>query len=95
MAGDFRLELDANAIDDLAFGPDARDLALEAGEAVAEIARRLAPKRTGAGAASIRAAVSEDANGAFAEVSWDQAHAYMRFSNRHFLEPALRAAQLD
>jgi hypothetical protein len=95
MAGNFRLELDADAIAELAFGPDADNLVLEAGEAVAEIARRLAPKLTGAGAASIQAAASQDANGAYAEVSWDRAHAYMRFANRHFLEPALRAAQLD
>lgn len=95
MAAGFRLDLDSAAIDDLAFGPEARELAQDAGDAVAKAARALAPKRTGAGAASIRAAVSQDASGAYAEVSWDKDHAYMRFSNRHFLEPALRAARLD
>lgn len=91
---DFRLDLDAEAIAELAFGPDAAELAAEAGEAVAKIARRLAPKRTGAGAASIRAAVATDDQGTYAEVSWDKAHAYMRFSNIAFLEPALRAAEI-
>jgi hypothetical protein len=95
VASGFRLELDRNAVDDLAFGEEAEDLALEAGEAVAVIARRLAPKRTGAGARSIQAKSSQDAGGAYAEVSWDKAHEYMRFSNSHFLEPALRAAELD
>lgn len=94
MASGFRLELDRAAIDDLAFGPDAEDLALEAGDAVAKVARALAPKRTGAGARSIRAKTSQDADGAYAEVSWDRAHSYMRFHGP-FLEPALRAAQLD
>lgn len=90
----FDLRLDSAAIDDLAYGPDAQDLAQDAGDAVARIARTLAPKRTGAGAASIRAAVATDSDGAYAEVSWDEAHAYMRFSNRRFLEPALRQARI-
>ncbi|HXH77158.1 hypothetical protein [Nocardioides sp.] len=95
MAGGFRLELDQDAIDDLAYDAAAVELVLEAGDAVAKIARRLAPKRTGAGAASIHARASKDADGAYAEVSWDKAHEYMRFSNSHFLEPALREARLD
>jgi len=95
VAGDFRLQLDPDAIEDLAFGDEAQDLALDAGDAVVAVARRLAPKRTGAGAASIRARSSQDAQGAYADVSWDKAHDYMRFSNRHFLEPALRQARID
>jgi hypothetical protein len=91
---DFRLELDVDAIEDLVYATEAVALALEAGEAVAKVARRLAPKRTGAGAASIQARAAVDADGAYAEVSWDKAHDYMRFSNRRFLEPALRAARI-
>ena len=92
---DFRLELDPDAIDDLAYDAEAVAMILEAGEAVAKAARRLAPKRTGAGAASIQARVAVDSQGARADVSWDKQHDYMRFSNRRFLEPALRAARLD
>lgn len=94
MADGFRLELDSGAIDDLAFTADAEDLAQQAGDAVAAIARRLAPKRTGAGARSIRAKTAIDAAGAYAEVSWDPSRSYMRFHGP-FLEPALRAARLD
>jgi hypothetical protein len=95
VAAGFRLNLDAAAIDDLAADGDAVSLVQRVGDRVAAKARALAPKRTGAGAASIQARTAVDEQGAYAEVSWDKAHEYMRFSNRHFLEPALRATRID
>lgn len=66
---------------------------LRVGEQVAERAQELAPKRTGAGAASIHAEVVDGE----VRVSWDPEHFYMLFqevgtsemSPRPFLRPAL------
>lgn len=63
-----------------------------AADAVVSQARRLAPKDTGAGAASIHA---EPTGGGF-RVSWDEDHFYMQYSElgsrrqpaRPFLRPA-------
>lgn len=74
-----------------------RDLAEHAGQ-VAALARASAPRRTGAGAASIRGEAVLDDGQWTARVSWDQLHAYMRFPDyvaskhshpSHFLEHAL------
>lgn len=88
-----RLKLDSRAIKKLGSGRDAARLTQKAGDAVASLARDLAPKRTGAGAASIQARVATDSDGAYAEVSWDAAHSYMRFHGP-FLVPALKQARL-
>lgn len=94
---DFRLELDSDAIAELGFGDDAEDLAQEVGDAVAQVAAALAPKDTGAGAASIHAEVSSDGESVYADVSWDRDHFYMGFKEtgtehepaQPFLRPAL------
>jgi HK97 gp10 family phage protein len=70
----------------------------DAGRDVAETARRLAPKRTGAGAASIFHKVEKDRFGWSAVVSWDRAHDYMfhvetgtsEMPARPFLRPAIK-----
>lgn len=49
----------------------------KAGAQVAETARGLAPKDTGAGAASIHHTVERDKYGWSSRVSWDLAHDYM------------------
>jgi HK97 gp10 family phage protein len=67
------------------------------GDEVAQRAAQAAPKRTGAGAASIHAETVTDATGTHVRVGWDSAHWYMLFSEigtsqaaaRPFLRPAL------
>lgn len=49
------------------------------GAAIAEDARRAAPKLTGFGAASIHHEVIEDADGAQVRVSWSEEASYMAF----------------
>lgn len=73
-----------------------RALAGHAGQ-VANIARASAPRRTGAGAASIHGETVLEAGEWTARVSWDQLHQYMRYQDlgtkyipaQHFLEHAL------
>lgn len=92
-----RVVLDPAAIASLAETPEAAEMAQEAGDVIADRARDLAPKRTGAGAASIRADVGDDEDGYYADVSWDADHFYMGFAElgterqaaRPFLRPAL------
>lgn len=59
----------------------------------AQIAAQLAPKLTGAGAASIHAEELPDGNWAF---SWDQEHDYMQYqelgTEHHGAQPFLRPA---
>lgn len=98
----FRLQLDADAIADLGFSDEVADLAQDVGDQVAERAAELAPKRTGAGAASIHAELGEDEDGAYADVSWDRDHFYMGFKElgtehepaQPFLRPALEQTQI-
>lgn len=67
------------------------------GRAVAAYAARIAPKRTGAGAASISQDTRLDAGEWVTHISWDQLHRYMVFPDvgtryqraQHFLETAL------
>lgn len=71
------------------------------GEQVAQQAADAAPKRSGEGAASIRAEVDADSEGAVVRVSWDQDHFYMLFQEigtryqpaRPFLRPAVTATR--
>lgn len=100
--GDFRLELDEDAIADLGFDDDAEELSQEAGDQVAELAAEYAPKVSGDGAASIHAEVDRDDESVYADVSWDPDHFYMGFhelgteheSAKPFLRPALDATSV-
>lgn len=70
---------------------------LQAAQPVVDAARAAAPKRTGAGAASIHAEVASTAGKAEIDVSWDRDHFYLKFHElgtrrmpaRPFLVPAL------
>jgi HK97 gp10 family phage protein len=76
MAADVRVVLDRAAIAALARTPQAAEAARVAGAEFAGVAAGLAPKATGAGAASIHATVVD---GAEADVTWGADHAYMAF----------------
>ncbi|HEX6498697.1 MAG TPA: hypothetical protein VF054_06650 [Micromonosporaceae bacterium] len=77
---------------ELASSDDARAGVRDVGDQVARLAAYLAPKRTGAGAASIHAEMVVDD----AVVSWDRLYDYMRFQEdgtkyvraKHFLKHA-------
>jgi len=89
---------DRRAIADLAGHQDVRAEVDKAGAQVAETARRLAPKDTGAGAASIHHKVQLDRFGWSAVVSWDREHDYMfaqevgtsEMPAQPFLRPAIK-----
>lgn len=91
-----RLVIHKGSIEALANGSDAHALLQLLGDEIAADATEMAPKRTGAGAASIRAEVVEDAGRLTVRVSWDRDHFYMAFqelgtsqqSARPFLRPA-------
>lgn len=92
-----RFDLDTAAVESLGFDADVEDMLLDAGEAVADTARGLAPERTGAGGASIHPELETDDESAYVDVSWDAEHFYMGFAElgtEHqaptpFLRPAL------
>lgn len=96
MAVEVRLNLDAWAIDDLAYDDDVEDLLEEVGDDIADLAADLAPRRSGAGAASIHAETSLDSGGWVVDVSWDPQHFYMGFqeegTERRPAQPFLRPA---
>lgn len=100
--GDFHLELDNAAVEDLAADLEAQELAQEAGDVVADKAADLAPKASGEGAASIHAEIGVDAEGAYADVSWDRDHFYMGFHElgterqpaNPFLRPGLDSSSI-
>lgn len=102
MSGEFRLELDEDAIADLASDAEAEELSQEVGDQVAEQAAAFAPKASGAGAESIHAEVDVDDTSAYADVSWDPDHFYMGFHElgteheppKPFLRPALDATSV-
>ena len=60
-------------------------------EPMAALARGRAPRRTGAGAASIHGEVVDAGDGFEGRVSWDIAHDYMRFQHSHAIQDAARA----
>lgn len=61
--------------------PEVLDAMQDAGELIAARARALAPKRTGAGAASIRGELVRDPiAGTHVRVAWDRDHFYMYFA---------------
>lgn len=98
MAGDVRVLPRQREIERLATTIEMRDALLEAAAPAVREAQSHAPKRTGAGAASIRAEAVLDGPQWEARLSWDQLHFYMRFHElgdrilpaRPFLVPALR-----
>lgn len=69
---------------------------LKDGWLVAEVAASLAPKRSGAGARSIRAELVRGSDEPEVRVSWDRSHFYMGFAElgsvHQRAEPFLRAA---
>lgn len=69
-----------------------RSALLAEGERVAALARELAPKRTGAGAASITAEAERGADGWEVHISWDTAHQYMAAQRSSALQDATAAA---
>lgn len=102
MAESIRFEPDWGAIDDIAHDAETGAFLLDVGNEVAASAARLAPKRTGAMAASIHAEVDEDRESLYADVSWDAEHFYGYFaevgtedeSARPFLRPGLDATTI-
>jgi HK97 gp10 family phage protein len=90
------VRLNAAAIRDWAGGAAAEEVLRDLGEKIVADAQRDAPKRTGAGAASIAYEIDHDSKGAVVRVSWDKDHWYMIFAEvgtsketaRPFLRPA-------
>lgn len=97
MAGDVRVVIHVAAVRDLADEPEIRDLVLEAATPVVSGAQGRAPKRTGAGAATIHAEAVLDGPEWTAHVSWSRERYYLGFHElgtrslpaRPFLVPAL------
>ncbi|MET8908386.1 HK97-gp10 family putative phage morphogenesis protein [Micromonospora sp. NPDC004551] len=97
---DVRVDVHERAVREVASSEDLRDLLMETGEPIEQRAAGLAPKRTGAGAASIRREPVLDGFAWTVRISWDREHYYMYFHDRGterlparpFLEPALEAA---
>jgi HK97 gp10 family phage protein len=95
-----RVDVDEQAVRDVAGSLDVRDLLMESARPIVGTAQALAPKATGAGAASIRSEPVLDGDQWTVRISWDRAHFYMYFSDRGtvhlparpFLEPALEGA---
>jgi HK97 gp10 family phage protein len=93
----FTLVLNLPALAALRYDPVLLNEILDMTEPVVRGARDDAPKRTGAGARSIRAEFDLDGTEPTVKVSWDQDHFYLRFHElgtkylpaRPFLAPAL------
>lgn len=98
MAVEVRLDLDAWAVDDLAYDDEVEDLLDEVGEDIADLAAELArpDELSGAGAASIHGETSLEPGGWVVDVSWDQRNFYMGFqeegTEHHRAQPFLRPA---
>ena len=71
--------LDREAIERLPLAPDVREMLLQEGERVARESAARAPKKTGAGAASIHPEFILDGDIAEVRVAWDREHFYMYF----------------
>lgn len=96
-----RVRTEVNQVEIRAIGRSggARRTVLDAARPIVARARALAPKRTGAGAASIHAEPVLQRGQWEAHISWDRRHGYMRFPDagtsrgveaRHFLRRASR-----
>lgn len=98
MADNVTVRLDRAAIRALGTDPNMRRYILDAGRGFAQRAAALAPKATGAGAASIRGDISAQDPSA-ADVSWDHDRFYMIFhedgtrhiAGRHFMRTTLES----
>jgi hypothetical protein len=77
MSASMRLVWDRQAIRNLRTDPEVMLAVRQASKDMAGIARAFAPKRTGAGAASIQARDSRAAGAV--DVAWDSQHHYMVF----------------
>lgn len=81
--GDTRVVLHQSEIDGLSADPEIREMLHAAAEQmVVPLAQANAPKRTGAGAASIRSESVLDGPVWVEHISWDQDHFYMYFQDR-------------
>jgi HK97 gp10 family phage protein len=100
MADNVRVDVDEQAVHAVAASLDLRDLLMESARPIVGSAQALAPKKTGAGAESIRSEPVLDGDQWTVRISWDRAHFYLYFHDRGtvhlparpFLEPALEAA---
>lgn len=96
MADDVRVVPDEKAIAGLAREPWLRQYLMEVADGPVRLAQQMAPKKTGLGAASIRAEAVNTADGWEVDTSWDRDRYYMRFHElgtkflpaRPFLVPA-------
>lgn len=77
MAGEFRFELDAAALQDYLDGPDVEDYLDDVGDLKASSAAQLAPKDTGRGAASISHETGVDDEGAYTRIGYTADGFYM------------------
>jgi hypothetical protein len=97
MAADVIVVLHQNEISNILTDPWVADLLMHYGDLTAYDAAARAPKRTGAGAASIHAESVLDGPEVTARISWSQDRFYMYFHDlgtvhlpaQHFLEDAL------
>lgn len=74
-----KIVIDSSQIHAIVADPAVRDELLRIGEDVARESAIRAPKRTGAGAASIRPEAVLDGDSWEVHVSWDRDHYYMYF----------------
>ncbi len=79
MADDVRIVIDEQGIKELVREPWLRQYLLEVAEGPVRMARQMAPRRTGLGAASIHAEAVETADGWEVDSSWARDRYYMRF----------------
>lgn len=94
---DVRVVTDERALRALSSSDDMRDLLMEEAEPVERRMEMLAPKRTGAGARSIRREPVLDVESWVVRISWTRDHYYLYFHDRGtvnmratpFLEEAL------
>lgn len=97
MAQGVRFVYNESEMERLLRDPEVLNEMLALVEPVVMTSRALAPKDTGAGAASIHGESGVDAQGSFVDISWDTEHDYMRFQDlgtrrirpHRFLEDAL------
>jgi HK97 gp10 family phage protein len=82
MADDITVVVDYGAIKDWLASPEVGNMLVDAAQPGVSFARAAAPRRTGAGADSIRAEPVLDDGEQTARVSWDRLYYYMRFQEQ-------------
>jgi HK97 gp10 family phage protein len=103
MATDVYVTVDDGGIRQILASEGARDVLLDAADPIVDAARALAPRRTGAGSASIHAQALTSGRGWTVRVGWTTRRYYMRFQDqgtrgqhpdpaRHFMSIALEGA---